>query len=382
MAEALSAVEVGHEVAEHAKHAGSGGDGEFEAHAGHNRALSIAEAVLLSPVTLMAAWSGYAAAKWSPESRVVLAQASATRTTVNRASLQAILLRNSTRGLSTPGSRPTPWTTGRQRSWRSAGSGPNSLSRSTRGGRQSPSRIRCPIWRATRLSGPLASGDAYLVACRRCWPSACWRSAPPRRPARRSLKATSKQERHGAFAAQSAPTDSPSDPLRPGRRHNDAARQPTSRHARSAAERRDPAGFRRWRRLRRLRMTTTPALSTQLQAPIPSIRSSTRTPRRRRRRRDDHDADEHRAGGGAAASLANADADVSRQPSRLHLLGSPRDAELTARLGPDRYGELVAFLSCFCEVVLLDLGTGVAGPLARSRSSAPISSCWSRRPSG
>src|SRR3954464_6811827 len=56
---------------------------------------------------------------------------------------------------------------------------------------------------------------------------------------------------------------------------------------------------------------------------------------------------------------------VSRQPSGLHVLGAPRDPELTASLGPDRYGELVAFLSCFYEVVLLDLGTGVAGPLAR-----------------
>jgi MinD-like ATPase involved in chromosome partitioning or flagellar assembly len=56
---------------------------------------------------------------------------------------------------------------------------------------------------------------------------------------------------------------------------------------------------------------------------------------------------------------------VSRQPSGLHLLAAPRNPELTARLGPDRYGELVAFLSCFYEVVLLDLGTGVAGQLAR-----------------
>ena len=56
---------------------------------------------------------------------------------------------------------------------------------------------------------------------------------------------------------------------------------------------------------------------------------------------------------------------VSRLPTGLHVLGAPRDAELTASLGPDRYGELVAFLSCFYEVVLLDLGTGVAGPLAR-----------------
>ena len=32
---------------------------------------------------------------------------------------------------------------------------------------------------------------------------------------------------------------------------------------------------------------------------------------------------------------------------------------------PDRYGELTAFLSCFYEVVLLDLGPGLVGPLAR-----------------
>lgn len=56
---------------------------------------------------------------------------------------------------------------------------------------------------------------------------------------------------------------------------------------------------------------------------------------------------------------------VSRLPSGLHLLSAPADARLTASLGPDRYGELAAFLSCFYDVVLLDLGTGVAGPLAR-----------------
>jgi MinD-like ATPase involved in chromosome partitioning or flagellar assembly len=56
---------------------------------------------------------------------------------------------------------------------------------------------------------------------------------------------------------------------------------------------------------------------------------------------------------------------VSRQATGLHLLGAPHDGELTATLGPDRYGELIAFLSCFYEVVLLDLGTGVAGPLAK-----------------
>lgn len=56
---------------------------------------------------------------------------------------------------------------------------------------------------------------------------------------------------------------------------------------------------------------------------------------------------------------------VSRLPTGLHVLGAPRDAELTASLGPERYGELVALLGTFYEVVLLDLGTGVAGSLAR-----------------
>jgi MinD-like ATPase involved in chromosome partitioning or flagellar assembly len=56
---------------------------------------------------------------------------------------------------------------------------------------------------------------------------------------------------------------------------------------------------------------------------------------------------------------------VSRLATGLHVLAAPRDAELMATFGPERYGELVAFLSTFYEVVLLDLGTGVAGPLAR-----------------
>jgi MinD-like ATPase involved in chromosome partitioning or flagellar assembly len=56
---------------------------------------------------------------------------------------------------------------------------------------------------------------------------------------------------------------------------------------------------------------------------------------------------------------------VSALPSGLHLLGAPRDPEAMARLGADSYGELVALLSTFYEIVLLDLGTGVAGPLAQ-----------------
>jgi hypothetical protein len=89
MPEGLSAGEVGGEIAEHAKH-----KAEEDAHQRQDRLVSIAEAILLSIVALMAAWSGYAAAKWSTESRVGLAEASTARTKANRADLQAIEFRN------------------------------------------------------------------------------------------------------------------------------------------------------------------------------------------------------------------------------------------------------------------------------------------------
>src|SRR5262245_31244921 len=63
MPEGLSAAEASKEVQEHAKH--SAGQAEHER---RDRAITIGEAVLLSLVTLAAAWSGYAAAKWSTES--------------------------------------------------------------------------------------------------------------------------------------------------------------------------------------------------------------------------------------------------------------------------------------------------------------------------
>ena len=42
--------------------------------------VSIVEAVLLSLVALLAAWSEYSAAKWGTESSISLAKASSTRT--------------------------------------------------------------------------------------------------------------------------------------------------------------------------------------------------------------------------------------------------------------------------------------------------------------
>lgn len=86
MGEGLSPAEVGKEIAEHARHGG--------AHGRRDRALTIVEAVLLSIVALLAAWSGYAAAKWSTESRVQLAEASTARVEANRAEGEAAALRN------------------------------------------------------------------------------------------------------------------------------------------------------------------------------------------------------------------------------------------------------------------------------------------------
>jgi MinD-like ATPase involved in chromosome partitioning or flagellar assembly len=53
---------------------------------------------------------------------------------------------------------------------------------------------------------------------------------------------------------------------------------------------------------------------------------------------------------------------VSRLPTGLHLLASDYE---DPKLSPERYGELLAYLSIFYDVVLLDCGTGITDPLAR-----------------
>jgi hypothetical protein len=85
--EGLPASDIGKEIVEHA-------DRRAEREARRDRTLSIVEAVLLSVVALVAGWSGYAAAKWSTESSVRLAQESSERTKANRAHLRALDLRN------------------------------------------------------------------------------------------------------------------------------------------------------------------------------------------------------------------------------------------------------------------------------------------------
>ena len=60
----------------------------------HSRLVQIGEALLLSLVTIAAAWSGYAAAVWGTESRVELAQAATLRNLATRADLSALSTRN------------------------------------------------------------------------------------------------------------------------------------------------------------------------------------------------------------------------------------------------------------------------------------------------
>jgi hypothetical protein len=86
--EGLSATEAGNKMAEHAKQqAEHAGDGP------RHKRISIVEAVVLSIVTVVAAWAGYSAAKWSTESSLSLAKASATRVKANRAFQESLTYR-------------------------------------------------------------------------------------------------------------------------------------------------------------------------------------------------------------------------------------------------------------------------------------------------
>ena len=117
MPEGLSPEEVGKEIAERVKPSG-----QDKATERRSQIISIAEAVLLSVVALLAAYSGYAAAKWSTESRVGLAEASAARSEANRTISSHRSFGTLTPRLSRRGLPPTPPATGRRWPWRSAAS--------------------------------------------------------------------------------------------------------------------------------------------------------------------------------------------------------------------------------------------------------------------
>jgi hypothetical protein len=102
--EGLSASEVAREAQRHRAefderetepagpgHAAPAAAGEHER---RSRVIHIAEAALLAVVTIVTAWAGYAAAKWSTESRLQLAHASTFRAQASRAELSAMEQRN------------------------------------------------------------------------------------------------------------------------------------------------------------------------------------------------------------------------------------------------------------------------------------------------
>ena len=98
MPEGLSPSEVGKEISEHQaraeeeqEHKERGSAAEAN---GHDRLITIVEAILLAVVAVLAAWSGFAAAKWSTHASLQLAKASAARTEANRADFQGFALRN------------------------------------------------------------------------------------------------------------------------------------------------------------------------------------------------------------------------------------------------------------------------------------------------
>ena len=87
MPEGLSPAEVGKEIAEH-KERSANEEAEHQ-----DRWLSIVEALLLSLVAVLAAYSGYAAAKWGTESSVQLAKAASKRNFATRLDTEAIVTR-------------------------------------------------------------------------------------------------------------------------------------------------------------------------------------------------------------------------------------------------------------------------------------------------
>jgi hypothetical protein len=92
MPEGLSPIEVGKQLHEHTTepHQPTASTGTTR----HSRTVQIGEALLLSLVTIAAAWSGYAAAKWGTDSRIEIAQAATLRNLATRADLSALSTRN------------------------------------------------------------------------------------------------------------------------------------------------------------------------------------------------------------------------------------------------------------------------------------------------
>src|SRR5580658_973450 len=97
MPEGLDPIETGKKLHEHGEAHEEQAKGKSDQDAKserHSRIIQISEAVLLSIVTITAAWAGYSAARWGTASRVDIAQSSTLRNIATRADLEANTLRN------------------------------------------------------------------------------------------------------------------------------------------------------------------------------------------------------------------------------------------------------------------------------------------------
>jgi len=98
--EGLSPSEVGKEISEHRERVAEQEEEQEHGRApaaeakGRDRLITIVEALLLAIVAVLAAWSGFAAARWSTHASLQLAKASAARTEANRADFEGYALRN------------------------------------------------------------------------------------------------------------------------------------------------------------------------------------------------------------------------------------------------------------------------------------------------
>jgi len=94
MPEGLDPIETGKKLHEHGEAHDQAAEGQDDRHDRHSRIIQIAEAVLLSIVTVTAAWAGYSAARWGTASRVDIAKSSTLRNVATRDYLAATSLRN------------------------------------------------------------------------------------------------------------------------------------------------------------------------------------------------------------------------------------------------------------------------------------------------
>ena len=97
MPEGLDPIETGKKLHEHGEEHDQQAEGKDEqggTGGRHSRIIQIAEAALLSIVTITAAWAGYSAARWGTASRVDIARSSTLRALATRDDLSAISLRN------------------------------------------------------------------------------------------------------------------------------------------------------------------------------------------------------------------------------------------------------------------------------------------------